>query len=391
MRIAILGGGISGLSAAYYLKDVADVTVYEKEKPGGVIDTRTDGRFFFEKGPRTFSTARCKELLELIDAMGLSDDLIFVEPQKRYIYHKGQLLTARAMALKGLLRGGFKDLYVKPEKMEKSVHAFAEERFGTWVADHIMDAVTLGIHAAPSKELSLDACFPSLANCEGSLIKRALKGAKGGLFTLRGGMRQLIDALASHCTIKNEEVDADIIYSTLPAYEMAKLTGDERFNEVHYSGITCVHLGYERPVLRKKGFGYLVPSCCGLDVMGVVFDSCVFPQQNRQAGETRLTVMLKAMDEKRALECALDTVRKHLGIKEWPHEVSTTIYEKAVPKMRVGHQALIEQLKADHPNIVLAGSYVKGPAVNTCVKQARELALQLAGASSQQACALRSS
>ncbi|MCP5491437.1 MAG: FAD-dependent oxidoreductase [Chlamydiales bacterium] len=394
VRIAILGGGISGLSLAYYLKKRANVTVFEKERPGGMIGTRSGGRFFFEMGPRTFSSSRCNELLKLIEELNLSDDLIYAKPQKRYLYYKGKLRSVQGMALRGLLRGGFQDFYAKPEKGEKTVHAFAAERFGNWVADHIFDAVTLGIYANSSKELSLDACFPSLVNIEGSLILKALKSTQGSLFTLEKGMHQLVDALKEQCKIVEKNVtslnlDADLIYSTLPAYEMEQLTGDARFLQVRYSGITTVQLGYAHDVLKQKGFGYLVPSCYGLDVMGVVFDSCVFPQQNQQDGQTRLTVMLKAMDENQAIERALKAVKEHLDIHEWPLEVHTHRYEKAIPQMGLGHQRLIETLKRDHPNIVLAGSYVSGPAVNACIKQARELAEQFANASSERLCALR--
>ena len=394
IRIAVLGGGISGLSLAYYLKKRAKVTVFEKEHVGGMIGTRAGGRFFFERGPRTFSSSRCDELLQLIEELNLSNDLIYAKPQKRYIYYRKKLRSVQKMALRGLIRGGFKDFYTKPEKGEKTVHAFAKERFGSWVADHIMDGVTLGIHAGPSKDLSLDACFPSLANAEGSLILKALKGTRGSLFTLEGGMHQLIEALKEQCTIVEKNItslklDADLIYSTLPAYEMEKLTGDARFSKVRYSGITTVQLGYAHDVLKHKGFGYLVPSCYNLDIMGVVFDSCVFPQQNREDGQTRLTVMLRAMDRTQAVECVLKAVKEHLGINEWPLEVHTWHYEKAIPQMGLGHQKLIEVLKRDHPNIVLAGSYVSGPAVNACIRQARGLAEQFANASSERLCALR--
>ena len=78
--VIILGGGISGLSARYYLTKhhpKVRVSLLEKEEQiGGVIKTEK-GPFFFERGPRTFKTSRCPTLLSLIDELGLTKQLIF--------------------------------------------------------------------------------------------------------------------------------------------------------------------------------------------------------------------------------------------------------------------------------------------------------------------------
>lgn len=93
-KIAIIGAGISGLSLAWYLQKFhqnGSITLFEKEnRYGGMIETSCDP-FFFEKGPRTFSATRCKELLDLIHAIGLEEEILFSDrsAHKRWIYENG--------------------------------------------------------------------------------------------------------------------------------------------------------------------------------------------------------------------------------------------------------------------------------------------------------------
>ncbi|HPE85280.1 MAG TPA: hypothetical protein PLO43_03780, partial [Chlamydiales bacterium] len=217
-----------------------------------------------------------------------------------------------------------------------------------------------------------NSCFASLKACEtkyGSVIRGMRKRPKKDprLFTLKGGMQTLIEALASRVQIRygKEPKDTDLVFSTAP--EKA---------HVPYKGLSVVHLGFEADVLDKRGFGYLVPSVYGLDVLGTVFDSCVFPQQNRTKQETRLSVMLRPCAD--PLEIALKAVRDHLGIQKLPCEALVSEYNAAIPQMTVGHTQRMEMLKKNSPKVILAGNYLVGPAVNTCIKQAQVLSAQAA-------------
>lgn len=370
--IAILGGGISGLSLAWYLQkhfSPSQITVYEKtDRPGGVIATENSGRFFFERGPRTFSAGRCPELLSLIEEIGLKDELIFAKPQKRFIFYKGKLRPLQTMALRAGMHGAVRDLWAKVGDEDETIRSFATRRFGRWTADYLMDPVTRGIYAGSIDELSMVSCFACLKASEqkhGSVMKAMRRRPKRDprLFTLRGGMQKLIEALADRVQIKYGEEPKNVMFKTVPEPDFVK-----------YTGLTVVHLGFDDSVLKRQGFGYLVPSIYGQDVLGVVFDSCVFPQQNRQEDETRLSVMMKPCDE--PLEGALKAVREHLGIRKLPHEVLVSEYAHAVPQMTVGHAGRMKDLQKQNSDVILAGSYLTGPAVNTCIKQAQVLSDQ---------------
>ena len=82
-RILILGGGISGLTVAYYLakQDLFDIHLIEKnDRSGGWIDSDSSTGFFFEKGPRVFRGAKSKEFLALAREIGMDKEIIPCSP-----------------------------------------------------------------------------------------------------------------------------------------------------------------------------------------------------------------------------------------------------------------------------------------------------------------------
>ena len=77
-KFAIIGSGISGLSLAWYLSrkiDPKQIVLIEKDsKLGGWIDTTKEDGFLFERGPRTFRPSKSKELIELIEDVGMASE-----------------------------------------------------------------------------------------------------------------------------------------------------------------------------------------------------------------------------------------------------------------------------------------------------------------------------
>src|SRR5690348_14300176 len=95
MNILILGGGITGLGAAWFLKrqnPKAKITLLEKtNRLGGWIQTSREGGFLFERGPRTFQMGRCPHLLKLCQELNL--EIIHSDPNaaKRFLLYKTRL------------------------------------------------------------------------------------------------------------------------------------------------------------------------------------------------------------------------------------------------------------------------------------------------------------
>ena len=193
--VAIIGAGITGLTAAFYLKRKGvPVTVYEAgSRVGGVIQSiRKDG-FLAESGPNTILETSPK-IAQLVRDAGLESRKLATDPkaEARYVVRYGRpiempgsplgffttpLFTAKAKL--AVLREPF----IKPRRdgVEESIAQFVVRRFNQEFLDHAIDALVAGIYAGDPHKLSLPHAFPKLKALEdnyGSMIKGQLFGAR---------------------------------------------------------------------------------------------------------------------------------------------------------------------------------------------------------------------
>lgn len=288
-RVVIIGGGISGLSAAEavnrYTKKAGiptRVVVLEADSsPGGKIKTTRENGFVVETGPHGFLNREPK-MLELIDRLNLRSELVEANTSsaRRFIGRNGKLrelpssllsfLTGDFLTLSGKLRILFEPLIKKQSNPEESVYDFAARRIGREAADVLIDAMVTGIYGGDPKLLNLKSAFPRMFELErdyGSLIRAQLALAfqkrkqlpagssskstpgapRGTLHSFRSGLRTIIDALAEISEISTDtsvsklrltdsgvwEVEntkdtilADVVVSTAPTYSLAEMCGD---------------------------------------------------------------------------------------------------------------------------------------------------------------------
>ena len=392
-KIIIAGGGISGLAARYYLSKrypEAEIVLVEKgDRLGGCIQS-SDTPFFFERGPRTIKASRADALISLIDEIGLSDEMIYSskEARRRFLWKKGKLeaLTPFSPLIRPMLPALLKEWRQPyPWEGDETIASFATRRFGKYVAETLFDPLTLGIFAGDIHKLSISACFPELKAMEmdyGSLtrafFKKKKEKKKRGLFTLRGGLQTLIDRLIEkgrgeiHLNTPLTSLSEEKLILALPAPAVKGLfSGDgeiqQFFDLLEGASITVVNVAYKKELLKKKEFGYLVPSSEKEKVLGVVFDSAIFPLQNQTRDETRLTVMLR----EGGVETALEGLQRHLGIQSEPIEIQLKEWKEAIPQYGVGHLKRVEMfekhLKEKYPHIRCIGNYLHGASVNQCV------------------------
>ncbi|MCB1107285.1 MAG: protoporphyrinogen oxidase [Chlamydiia bacterium] len=388
-KITIIGGGISGLVARYRLSQVPDVevTLYEKsERLGGCIESLQDP-YFFEMGPRTIKASRSEDLLKLIQQLDLETEIIYSSKhaKKRYLW-VDQKLQAIPSLLPPLLPALFNE-WRRPALIDsdESIASFAKRRFGTYGAETFFDPLTRGIFGGDMNTLSISACFPELKALEqtyGSLTRALIKKKREkkpkGLFTLKGGLQTLVDRLVKrgkgkiHLSTPIEALPEGETVIALPVREGAKLFQDDQkalsfFKSVPTISLTVVNVAFKGETLVPQGFGYLVPSKERENILGVVFDSSIFPMQNREK-ETRLTVMLRDGGEREALFA----LKKHLSICKIPDRVHVKTYPYAVPQYCVGHLERVEafeaHLKEHYPHITCIGNYLRGVSLNACVK-----------------------
>ena len=159
MRVAVLGGGIGGLTAAWALHQKgADVTVFEAgDRLGGKIWTRREGPYLLEMGPHAIMPSY-ERLYSAVSPLGLSPALVEAgaNGKKRFIYHRGKpralptgLLSAATTPLLGPL--GKLRVLTEPFRargpQNESIADFFARRMGPQVVDRLIDPFISGVYA----------------------------------------------------------------------------------------------------------------------------------------------------------------------------------------------------------------------------------------------------
>jgi protoporphyrinogen/coproporphyrinogen III oxidase len=247
-RIAVLGGGITGLSAAYFLAQarragapIEELLIEARDRLGGSIQTERVEGFLIEGGPDSFLTEK-PEAATLCRALGLADSLLGSNDARRrtYILHRGRLvplpdglmllvptriwpmLTTPLLPLRGKL-AMVAEVFTKPPEAgngaanDESVASFVGRHFGDAMTENIADPLLAGVFGGDSAALSIRSVLPRFCEMEreyGSLTRATLKAirlrqsrtkaspaskaveAAPTLFmTLRDGMGRMVGAL----------------------------------------------------------------------------------------------------------------------------------------------------------------------------------------------------
>lgn len=238
-RVAIIGGGITGLAAAHHLCEVApqlDVVLLEaNSRLGGVIRTTKKDGFLVESAADNFITTS-PVAIDLCTRLGLGAELIGTNPQGRgaMVVCKGRLepipsgflvmapsriwpiLTTRILSSMGKMRAGLEYFIPRRKQLDdESLKAFVCRRFGSELFERLVQPLVGGIYTADPSRLSIAATmprFPQMEQQHGSLLRAMMRqrreaghtkpensgGARYSQFmTLRGGMSTLTNALAN--------------------------------------------------------------------------------------------------------------------------------------------------------------------------------------------------
>lgn len=403
-NIIILGGGISGLSCAFFLKKQGfNVTLLEKScRCGGWIQTQHKEGFLFELGPRSFrSSGKGKATLGLIYELNLQNFLIKAKAKKRYLYLH-QRLTPFSLSL--LFKCKFFQTCYREWKCplssleDETIGDFFRRRFNDEITETFIDPLVHGIFGGDKNTLSVRSCFPQFYQWEknyGSLLKGMLREREPStLFSLAEGMellpKTLAEKLKEHiiyrtdakriyrekekiCVETTEKVyTADHLIAAIPSFALPPLVPEFCDHKLPFLSLTCVHIGFKNLTWEKKGFGYLVPSKEKEEILGMTWDSKIFPQKHNLP---TFCVMLKGIfNEASALELTKRALSKHLNIQQDPTIVHVHVTKQAIPQYPIGHYASFQDL----PNISLLGNSYHGVGINDCVAQAKSLSQKLA-------------
>jgi protoporphyrinogen/coproporphyrinogen III oxidase len=329
----------------------------------------------------------------------------------------------------------------RPPEVDESVANFIRRKFSAALLDRLVGPFVSGVYAGDPEKLSLRAAFPALYQAEatsGSVVRGMFSRAKerkGGvgnspreestLQTFLQGNEFLIQALANdlgerlvcNCEVTSiaclppssepqaprfritsrtpkgqETIGAERLVLAVPTDVAGKLLAPlnadfaAQLLPIEYASVCVVSLGYRRVDVGHplNGFGFLVPRSSGLNVLGTVWNSSLFPGRAPE-GYVLLTSFVggatnPAAAQKTANELVALTHREItpiLSIRNQPLFSNVTIWPRAIPQYNLGHTArltALEKLRSQFPGLHFAGNYLNGPAIGTCIEHALKIA-----------------
>ncbi len=437
IKVAVLGGGLSGLSLAFILKKNlkqrgidAEIKLFEKEKTlGGTIGTKKMDGFITEKGANGFLDNK-PYTVKLCEDLNIQTIKSNEKAKKRYIYSKGNLHLLPEKQFLILFRNLISPLgrlkfmaepLIKQNIEDETVAEFVTRRLGKETLIKLIGPLVCGIYAGNPWKMSIKSAFPKVKALEenyGGLIKGMLTMKKksgspeGTLLSFKNGLSDLIQKLEESLgenikreteikeirkegkdfvvSFKGGEYKSQLLFSCLPSYQLSKATKkfDKKLSylckKIPYAPIHVAALGYKKDEVDFPfdGFGFLYALNSIRSTIGILWDSSIFPRAPEGYALIRLFIggamreNVKEMTKKQVIQEALSEVERTMHIKTPPIFTDVTTCINAIPQYNMEHKEItdyIENLQNIHKGLYLGGNALKGVGINDCSRSAYEL------------------
>lgn len=444
LPIAILGAGLTGLAAARRLvRDGHRVVVFDAApRVGGVIQSeRSPEGWLVEAGPN--SLQQTPAVADLIRELGLEAERQIAAPaaKNRYILRDGRLrplplsppafLRSDVFSTRTKFRV-FLELFRRrrPRLNDLPLADFFREHFGQELLDYALDPFVSGIYAGDAARLSARHSFPSLWKAEhehGSLLRAQIRSAREKkargdpsgpppIVSFTEGLATLPRALASELppgSLRLGAAGAQIspsragwivdaspaerfsrVILALPAPALARLaigspgaqTSLASLDHLDHPSVASLFLGFRRDQIAHPldGFGALFPSAEKRALLGVLFNSSLFPGRAPE-GHVALTVMVGGARHgdlaRRPLGQQLPVVLRELGeilgARGEPVFARRSFWPSAIPQYQLNHDSHLEVISAAeqrHAGLFIGGPVRDGIGLPACLAAGERLA-----------------
>jgi oxygen-dependent protoporphyrinogen oxidase len=407
-KVVIIGGGISGLSAAYYLnkEGVRPVIVERAPRLGGVIKTERLHGCIVEGGPDSFMAAKpwCSELIREV---GLGDEVINSNDhlRKTWILRDGRLVpmpdglmmmvptkimplvTTPLLSWRCKIRMGL-EMLRKPSgpRPDRSVHDFIVDHYGEEALDYLAEPLLAGVYGGDPKLMSVNSVlgrFIELETKYGSLSRGTLaapkpkgSGSGGSLFrTLKNGLGSLVEKLIPSADIVHGAAEAfvrqgngyqvrvnggwmaaDQVIFAIPAYNSADLLRPidphlaDLLSTIPYNDSTTLTLGYRKSEFHHDipGFGFLVPRKERRFVAACTWINNKF--SGRAADDVVLIRCFLGQEgvhtsDKSLTEITCEELDRIMGLKDQPFFSSVSRWPASMAQFTVGHEKRMSEIE----------------------------------------------
>ncbi len=425
----VAGAGITGLTSAYILsKQSLKTAIIDGASERGLIKSLIQDGNTLECGPNV--VALKPDFLELIYELGLESNLVYprinnykqmvyvnnrpnIVPKSPFAFFNSELFswTDKFKIIKNLFTNQSKNY----TQTNISVSDFFTPIIGEKTVRAVLDPVLLGIYGGDVTKLRAESIFPQLYKnvCNGKSIMSILKNAKAKpkIAVLNGGMQTLSkelinriqdkvtdyqvnisDILYENSIFKLILSDGRIIYSksviittagkSTASYIKNIDTGlQEKLYQSKAASLTVVHAAVKKlPAEFSESFGVLFPSFLKIPLLGVMFNSELFPHLSG-VGESILTICFGGVhhpdfmnkDDGEVSELAENYMKEKLSIEDL-RILNISRWKDAIPQYNLGHSDLIsnyQELENKYPGLYFAGADTGGVGVPDRVKMAK--------------------
>lgn len=433
-RVVVVGGGITGLTAAHRLAATCDVILVEgAEELGGKIRSATVGGATVDVGAEAFLVRR-PEAIDLVAELGLSiehpvtADAAVLSDGRLYSLPSGTVMgiprDLRALRRSGLVgwggwvRAGLERWQPGRRLVgDVALGALVDRRMGPKVLDRLVEPLLGGVYAASATGLSLEMAVPALA---AAMRKHhSLYGAlrelptpqgdtpvfgrpAGGIFTLIEALRRSLDGTGVEIatgvpvsqirarsggyvlTVGKRELAADAIVLACPAAPARKLLTDvapaaaDRLLGVDYANVAIVTFASTAESIPHLGrSGYLVALDSGGIVKGVTMTAEKWGSRHPSIRTLRASVgrledsAALALTDEAVIARVWAELRTVLTCEAEPVEAVVTRWGGGLPQYTPGHLQRVAALRsALAPKIVMAGAALDGVGIPACIASA---------------------
>jgi oxygen-dependent protoporphyrinogen oxidase len=441
VKIAVVGGGIAGLAAAWELRDRAEVIVFEPDHLGGKLRTSTFAGAPIDEGPDAFLT-RVPGAVALCDELGLGAELVAPQAGRTLLWWDGKLreipgglvlgvprdlrpiVTSGLLSPLGSARAAL-DLVLPRRRVgdDATIDDLVGGRFGRQVAQRLVEPLLGSITAARTSELSAAASAPQLlaAATRSRSLLLALRAAAseapdGPVFLApKGGLSRLVDTLVSHLVsagvtfrssavslvkpsggglvdLEGEQFDGAVL--AVPARAAAALLGGlapAGLAGVPITDVVLVTVDVAASELPVPGDvnGILVPPTAGTLMTACSFGSNKWPHWAVRSDRAVIRVSAgrhgderpAQLDDDSLVNRLVDELGAALRRRLTPGEVRVSRWPGAFPLYRVGHLVRVAAMETDLarslPSVALAGSSYRGTGIPACITSGRSAAVTL--------------
>jgi oxygen-dependent protoporphyrinogen oxidase len=437
-RVLVIGGGITGLAAAFELSRSPQrptVTLLEaSERLGGKILTTPFAGRPVDAGADSV-LARVPWAVDLLRDLGLADELVAPATGHASIWWHGALhpippglvlgvptglpTLARSglLSWRGKARAAVEPLLPRTDG-DDDLGRTVRQRFGAEVYDRLVGPLVGSINAADPAHISLAATAPLLAEAAArhrSLLLglRAPSTATAGpvFLTHPDGLGHVVHRLATQLrdagvdlrvgcpagpiertgagAVAVAGLEADAVVLTTPAGAAAdaltSMAPDAatRLRHIRYSSVVMVTVALPAGAVgRLDGSGYLVPVTEQRHVTACSWGSSKWPHW-ADGDHVVLRASLGRDGDEHALDldddalvgATLDDLRRHLGLRGEPAAVRVTRWPRSFPQYEPGHLDRVAAIEAALPRgVVVAGAAYRGIGIASCVRQGRDAA-----------------